>query len=229
MEEQEQVVNTVEATATEGVTVESPATEEGVKQVASPTTESPMVPYDRFQEVIREKQELREIVKQLAARQTQGETPKQVEQDPYAGMDAEQQAFWRNADARTKRMIQEEAKKIAEPIMQQNQVLIQKVGSLIEKDFRGQHKDVIPGSIEERQIIEKINAGYSPDDAVWSVMGPKRAEAAKKSVVVKEQTKIQQKIQANSEQPLPIQLAIPTGNKLSFREQLDRAAREAGF
>lgn len=222
----------VEPSSTEpGVEATPPVAEpeEATSQEAVQQEEVQTVPYDRFREVNEEKKYYQKLVEQLASRQTSGETQKQVEQDPYANMSAEEAHFYRNLDARNKRLIQEEAKRLADPIVRQNQVLARQVSQMMERDFRKSNTDVVPNSEEEQKIANYISMGMTPDDAAWAVMGKKRLEAERVGKAKQQQKKVEQKIKANLETN-----SIPNGSpisqkKLSFREELDAKMQEAGL
>jgi len=228
--EEVQDVNLEESSTTE---LEEATSQEAVQEVAEETEEVEeiqQVPYDRFKEVNEEITRLQDLVQTLAQRQNQGETPKEVESDPYAGMTPEEVAFYRNSDMRTKKLIQEEAKKLSAPLVQQNQAIAKKLSMIMEKDFRKSNEDVLPDSKEEQQISQLISQGVAPDQAAWAIMGPKREASAKSQKQVKQQKKVKQKAQANLEtQGIPQNNGLPNKAQPSFREDLDAQFKAAGL
>ena len=233
MPEEEQEVLDVEAS-------DSSTEETDVDQTDSSTVEpeeatSPKeavqntVPYDRFKEVIDEKNQYLELIKTMSQRQQTGETPKQVEQDPYAGMDAETAQFYRNLDQRTQSMIQREAEKLSKPLVQQTEYLKSQLARIQEKEFRTTNKDVEPNSREEKEIAHLISAGLDPEKAAWAVMGPKRIEMAKTESAKKKDIKIKQKAEANLETGIAPQSGVPKGQNMSFRDKLEANARKLGI
>lgn len=188
------------------------------------------VPYDRFREINEEKKYYQQLVNQLASRQEKGETVKEVEEDPYANMTAEELQFYRNLDSRTQKLIQREAQKLAQPLQSQVQTLASQVTQMIEKDFRAKNKDVEPNSQEEKQIADLIRKGVDLEQATWAVMGPKRVQSAGSTKKQVQQRKTQQKQAANLEtSSIPNGSPLPKTENLSFREDLDRRMREAGL
>ena len=239
MEEENQDVQEVESSTIEDVEVESSTTTDEVEEVESSTAEAepqepevkepPFHEHPRWKEVQEEKLKAREEAAYWRAKAEQPKQPEKQDKDPYDGMSAEELQFYRNMDTRTRRLIQEEANKLATPLMQQNQVLAQKVAQIMEKDFRVKHTDVQPDSTEEREIAALINKGFDPDKAAWAVMGEKRVEAAKTGGQQATQKKIKQKQQANLEtSSVPTTNPLPKG-KRSFTEELDKAMRDAGM
>jgi len=201
--------------------------EEATSQEAA--QEEQTVPYDRFKEVIDERNHLRELSRNFAERKQQGETVQQIEDDPYKGMDAETEKFYRDLDKRTQRQVETTAKKIAAPIMKENEAIKRQLSVILEKDFRKANEDVPMNSKEEGEIAALIRMGVDPEKAAWAVMGPKRVESAK--TVKKQQTKekVQKKAEANLESGgIPAQNGLPQ-TKLDFRDDLDKQFREAGL
>lgn len=231
MLEEEKDVNTVEPSATDQDVEEDSSASEDVSGEESSASEKQVqqVPYDRFREVNEERKQLQELVQQLASRQDKGETAREVEDDPYSGMDAETAHFYRNLDTRTQKLIQREAQRIAQPMQQQYQSLAKTVSELLTNNFRQSNKDVEPNSQEEKKIASLVSKGIDLDSATWAVMGPKRVESVKKGKVVKTQNQVQKKAQANLEtQSIPRNSPLPK-EKLSFREQMMRALEENGI
>lgn len=228
MSDEQQVVNPTESTPVE--TVVNPAEATTVEKVVEQPKAEPTVPYDRFQEVIKEKQYYQELVQQLASRQGQGETPKQVENDPYAGMDAETAQFYRNLDKRTQGLIQQEAQKLAEPMKRQLENQALQVSKILEQQFRQQNKDVEPNSAEEKEIASYIRMGVPIDKATMAVMGNKRLASAQNQKVQIQQVKTQQKANANLETSSILSHSVmPESKKLSFKENFEKRAAEFGL
>jgi len=225
MPEEDKDVNATESSAVEEQDVEEveSSTTEDVEAESSTEEEVQQVPYERFKEVNEEKKYYQGLVQQLASRQQTGETAKEVEADPYVGMTAEELQFYRNSDKRTQTLIQKEAAKLAQPMKQQYDNLAKQVSHLITDNFRKTNTDIPPNSEEERLIAEKINGGYTLDDATWAVMGAKRVESAKTQKTVKQQKKIQEKSDANLETGgIQENSGIPSGEKLTFRQKVER-------
>ena len=242
MTEEVQDVNPTEQSAVEpGVQKEEsptselaePTAEQGVQQeeqVEEPESQEQQVPYTRFKEVLDERNQMTEIVKNLANRQQTGETKKQVEDDPYAGMTAEEAHFYRNLDGRMQKIVQKEAAKIAEPFAQQSQAMAKQLAALQTERIFEANKDLLPGSKEEKDVAELMKLGVPKDKAVWAVLGPQRAQSAQKQSKVVKQQKTQQKIQANVEtQTVAPDSGLLPQEKLSFREKADKIFREGGL
>lgn len=223
MQDENQVVNqTVEQTATEQDASNQQA-ESSTVEVVKET--QPTIPYDRFKEVNDEKNYYKDLLAQsIATRQQQGETKQQIEEDPYAGMEPEVAAWQRQQDKRVEKLILKEANKLAEPLRKQLQATNMYVTQIIERDFRTNNKDVPPNSAEEKEISDLIGRGLSVQRATWAVMGEKRAAQAGVKKQEVQQTKNQQKAQANLEtNSIPSHSGLPKGTKLSFREEMAKA------
>jgi hypothetical protein len=83
---------------------------------------------------------------------------------------------------------------------------------------------------EEQEIANYVAMGMPLDKATWAVMGPKRSEDARRTAGKTQQQKTKAKVKANLEQSsVPKSSNIPDGKKLSFREEIELRAREAGL
>jgi len=226
----DQDVNTEDSsTPDQDVNSEDSSTE----QQEAPQTEE-MVPYKRLQEVVKDSHYWKDKAMEFAEKATtavQQPLQQQPRQDPYAGMDAETERWHRANDARVSNMIDSKAKQLSEPLLRQNEILMNKIATIEEKEFRKTNKDVQPNSQEESEIIRKINLGYSPEDAAWSVMGPKRVQSAGVTTKVVKQHKKEVKAQANLETSTIPQASglLPHEGSDNFRELLDKEMRDNGM
>jgi len=227
MEEETQDVQ-VDSSPTEDVQSDSSteAHEEATSEQAEQEQEQ-QVPYDRFKEVNDERNYWREQFTQLTSKSQQ---PKAEESDPYASMDAQTRVFYQDLDKRIEKLAdkkltakESEYKAALEALASQN-------AKIQEKLFRQEQVDVKPGSREEVEIANLIRLGVEPDKAAWAVMGQKRVELAKAGKQQQQQKKTQQKAQANLETGgIPSNSGVPTGERLSYRDDLDRRMKELGL
>jgi hypothetical protein len=190
------------------------------------------VPYDRFKEVNDERNYLREQVNALAQKPhvQQGPVSPTQEADPYAGMNAETKVFYQDLDQRAAKIASKEVQKAEERHKQLVENLQVQNARIQAKLFRQEQADVIPGSKEENEIARYISMGIPPDKAAMAVMGDKRINSAKSGKTQIQKTKAEQKAQANLETAgIPTNSGIPTGEKLSYRDDLDRRFRAAGL
>jgi hypothetical protein len=180
--------------------------EETQEQVAPETAEIPepeqQVPYSRFKDVIEEKNYLKQQNAQMLD-QMQQRQPVQPQQqvDKYAHLEPAEQVFYRNQE----KMMREVAKEVAEKQFQTiNPVInsgLQEIAVMKAQNFRVAHPEIKKGSQDETDITQRVNIGYSLEDAYWSVMGPRGVERAQTRAVKQVKQNIQQKRQANTESP----------------------------
>jgi len=170
------------------------------------------VPYSRFKEVIDQKNEAK--AREDWYRKKLDETqPKQP--DEKRGNTPEEREFW-NA-------VREEARKVnVEQSGKTNSMLnqgLQEIAAIRVQQFRASHPDIKANSPEEHDIATRINQGYKPDDAYWSVMGPKGVQAAKVQATKKAKQTFTQKRQANMESN-SVAPQLQKGPVRTFEEEL---------
>jgi len=233
MAEETQDVNTEDSSTTEDVNTEDSSTSEDVNDTEdSSTTEEQTheetVPYDRFQSA---NERAGKAEQETAYYKGLAERPEVVQPttDPDANLDPQTRDFYHNMDKRTQGLI-DKAVDAERKVYQANYTaLASQNAKMQEKFFRQEVTDVVPDSPEDIKIANKIAAGYTPEDAAWAVMGAKRVESAKVTGKTKQQNKTQMKADANLEvSGVPPNSGVPTGEKLSFRETLDKKMRDAG-
>ena len=232
MEEEKEDVEEVESSTTEDVTTESSnvESEEATSKEATQETETEQqVPYDRFREVNDAKNKAESDAAYYRGLSEQKVTTV-PETDPHAGQDPQTRLFYQELEKKTQKQIDTalEAKEV------QYQATINALAAqnakIQEKLFRNEQTDVKAGSPEENEIAGLISQGVDPDKAAWAIMGQKRVESAKSGKVVKQDKKAQDKVLANQEESgIPTNSGLPTGEKLSFREDLDKRARALGI
>jgi hypothetical protein len=195
-----------------------PAVTEGVTQ-EQPQEEEPRIPYSRFKEKVDEVNYLRSLHEQQLRNQQVQQQLQQPVTDPYAGMPPEEKVFWQNVDRRAA----EQARVIVQSEMQQVRPIIDagrmELASMKVQQFRTQHPDIKPNSPEEMMIAEKIQQGYNPDDAYWTVQGPKGVRAVESQVKQQVKQQMAVKKQANVESSAGVPAQSQTIPKLSFREE----------
>lgn len=210
----------------EEATQQVQGTETGTPQ--QPASQEPQVeeeariPYSRFKEKVDEANYLKGLLeKQLQAAQSN----QQVQQPPQEeGATPEEREFWRNQ----RRIAREEALKVAQEREQQITPLLQatmrEVTSAKVQEFRRSHPDIKPNSPEEHEIASKIRElGYSPDDAYWSVMGPRGIRVAVQQGENKVKQQIEAKRKANVETSASIPAQAQPQKKASFSDDFLRA------
>lgn len=226
MSEENEGVEEVESPTTEDVTTESSTEESSEATEQQATPEEQTVPYSRLKEVIDEKNLLLDRI-------TQQPIPQPVQQqtiDPDANLDPQTKIFYQDMDKRNQKAIDSALAVKEKEFQAKFDNLALQTARVQEKLFRQDEKDVIPGSKEENRIAQLISSGLSTDEAAWAVMGKKRVESAKTGKETNQQKKTQLKAEANLETPgIPTNSGVPTGEKLNFREDLDRQMKEHGL
>lgn len=229
MAEEKQDVEEVESSTTEDVETESSTEqpEEATSQEAA--EEVQQVPYDRFQEVNAQKNKAEQEAAYYKGMAEKPVTEAPVS-DPDANLDPQTKIFYQELDKRTSKAIDKARAEEREAADIRFTALAAQTAEIQHKLFRQDETDVIPDSPEEIAIAEKVKRGYSIQDATWSVMGAKRVESAKTVGKTKQQNKAQMKDQANVEvSGVPTNSPVQGERKLSFREDLDKRAKEAGI
>ena len=160
----------------------SPANEEAVaapeSQVEQPITAEPekkfnMPPQERWEAMVKDKQEAERRAQQAEAmarmaleklQPTQAPTAQQ-EIDRYAGMAPETAEFYRNLDRRIDIAAEQKANEKLELGRKQMEAMQQKVIALEVDRFREKNPGIKPNSAEETAISGYINQGHTLDNA----------------------------------------------------------------
>ena len=218
---------------------QSEATEE---QAVQEEQQPGPIPYDRFQEVVQQKNQTaqevehwRTIAQQLSEKFQQPNAPiaTQQEQDiiaKYGAQDPATREFLRELKAEMVKEANKVADQRAAPLARENEALKRTVASMQEKMFREENTDVVRDSQEEREIAQMVSMGVPLEKATWAVMGPKRVEGAKVAQKATQKVKTKTKVQANLERgSIPQTSGLPQNRNESFREKADRLFRESGL
>ncbi len=192
---------------------ETPTPQQGTQEQAIPQEEG-KIPYSRFKEKVDEANWLKQQLEmQLQQRQPIIQQPTQ---DPYAGMTAEEKVFWQ----RQREIAREEAMKVSQEQMGQIRPVIDagrmELAQMKVLQFRKDHSDIKANSTEEMEIAQRIQQGYTPDDAYWATMGPRGLrvateqgkQQAKQQIVAKKMANVETSTSINTSQksedrPLP--------------------------
>jgi len=209
------------ASSPEALTEGKPqGTETGTPQQPESQEQVPFNEHPRFKELIDERNWYKQQLEQRLAQQSQ-QQPQQPTQDPYVGMTAEEEKFFRMIDARAEKIAEQKLRQISPVIDAGRMELVQ----MKVQQFRVAHSDIKPNSPEEIAIAEKIQLGYLPEDAYKTVMWDKKVADAEKQGNINVKQRIEAKKQANVEQrSIPQGGISPTKSKLS---QLERIRQEA--
>lgn len=207
----------LEAESTETQT--PPAKTEGVEQ------EEPRVPYSRLKEVVDEKNWLKQQLEQRLAQQQNQQQPS-ASADPYAGMNPEEERFWRAVDQRAEKIADSKMRQIS-PVIDAGRM---ELAQMKVQQFRNAHPDIKPNSPEEVEIAQKISSGYLPEDAYKVVMWESKVSQSEQQASLKTKQKIEAKKQANVEQQsIPQGANAPTNKKLTLRQRIEASAKDMEF
>ena len=88
--------------------------------------------------------------------------------------------------------------------------------------FRVAHPDIRPNSPEETEIAQRISSGYLPDDAYWSVMGPRGIRVAQEQTKQQVKQQMEAKRQANVGATSGVNSQVVSPKKETFRETAAR-------
>lgn len=227
---EEKDVNNPENVAQEGV--EEPTSPVGETQepevTETPTpkegeepevTEEQRVPYDRFKDVVEEKNYYKQLLAQQMQHQQQSVVQPPQVQDKYANLPPEEQLFYRRQEEMMRNIAKEIAEEKEKKFNTQLQFFQQRDAQNTVDRFRKEHPDIKAGSYEEHEIADKIKTGYQPNDAYWSVMGPRGVKNAESTAHTKVKQQMQVKKKANVEQSSVQSAGLPQASK-SFRQDL---------
>lgn len=205
----------------EAATPKEEATQEPVA-----VEEEGRIPYSRFKEKVDEANWLKQQLELTIQQRQQQLSIQQPLQDPYAGMSAEERVFWQGIDKR----IQDSATQIADARVRQISPVIDagrmELAQMKVQQFRVQHPDIKSNSPEEMDIAQKIQQGYTPDDAYWAVMGPRgirvavqqEKQQAKQQIAAKKMANIETSVSVNRPS-VEIPKTIPKTASERFEQQ----------
>ena len=200
-------------------------TQTPAKEEVTQEQEEPRVPYSRLKEVVDEKNWYKQQLEQRLNQQPQQQF-QQPTQDPYVGMTAEEEKFFRMIDARAEKIADAKVRQIS-PVIDAGRM---ELATMKVQQFRTTHPDIKPNSSEEIAIAEKIQMGYLPEDAYKTVMWDKRVADAENKGNINVKQKIEAKKQANVEQrSIPQGATPPTKDKLTLRQRIEKTAEGMEF
>ena len=140
-------------------------------------------------------------------------------------MTPEEERFWRMQ----RQIAREEAQKVTQEQLGNIQPVIDagrmELAQIKVAEFRRTHSDIKPNSPDEIEIAQRIQMGYTPDDAYWAIMGPRGIKTAEDrgKQQVKQQIEAKKKANVESSTSVPIQ-AQPKPKK-SWREDFSNALK----
>lgn len=212
--------------------------EEATSQEA---TEKPFNEHPRFQELISEKNELKDQNKALQQQMFQlinkapQENKEAIQEKLYDANTPEEKAFWAQvekiADAKASKARSDAEKVYQHELAKRDQM----IGGVIAKDFLKAHPEVKKSSEEMKEITQKAQiyaaSGMSLEtaleDAYTVVMSPKLAQMAvekeKQRGVKRKQDKLAANVETKSVQTLPDNKVV------SIEDAFDAAVKEGGF
>jgi hypothetical protein len=173
-------------------------------------------------------EENRWLKSQLEAQlqRSQQNQPPQPTHDPYANMTPEEERFWRAVDDRASKIADQKLQQVT-PVIDAGRM---ELAQMKVANFRAAHTDIKADSPEEVAIAQRISSGYHPEDAYWSVMGPRGVRSAQQQVKqqVKQQMTAKSKANVESSAGIPSQAqAQQNPSKSSFRDDFIRNMRLA--
>ncbi len=243
----EEEINENEESLTSEETDEDEASspqDQGGEATPEQATGEPFHTHPRFQELIQERNELKQTTQQLqqqlidlTGRVTPQQQQQVAEQKLYEANTPEEKQFWAQvekiADAKATK-----ARAEAEARYQQEIAGYQKMVSTVIADrFLEKHSDVGKGSAEMAQIVKKAQKDASLgkdlveslEDAYRVVMFDRKAQMEVDKAVKSNQTKTKQKLAANVEKKgIPQNSGLPPGND-SLEDAFSKAWKECGL
>jgi hypothetical protein len=189
----------------------------------------PFHEHPRWKEKMQELEYYKQLALKAVERPVQAPQPAVVD-DPYAGMDEQTKAFWRQVDDRAEkiatRRVAEKEDVIKRELAQTREI----TANVLYKNFLKENPDVVPGSQEENEIAQYVSRGYPLEHAKKVVMYDRIVQTKAQAVKQTQVNRIEQKQKANLETAtIPPVNGIPQKVKLSFREIMDQKMKEAGY
>ena len=195
-----------------------------------------MPPQERWDAVIREKEEARqraeraEQLAQLALQKLQATQPavQQPEVDPYAGMDPQTAEFYRQMDRRIESKAAQMAEEKMKPLMQAYQTGINKLTKMEISQFRQSNPDIKPGSAEETAVAGFVEQGHSLENAKKLALYEK-LEAENRALKGKQASIPRKMAASNSEQSsgIPSTSGLPA-KQGDWRERVSEVIDKGG-
>ncbi len=220
----EAIASSPEADEQQAQEAQTPPAKEGeTQEQEEQQAEESRVPYSRFKDVVEEKNWYKQQLEQRLSQQIQQQQPNI---DPYAGMTAEEEKFFRMMDARAERIAARTLGQIS-PVIDAGRM---ELATIKVQQFRSEHPDIKPNSPEEIAIAERISSGYALEDAYKVVMYDKKVADSEKQANTATKQRIEAKKQANVEQQsIPQGATPPTKEKLTLRQRIERDAKDIVF
>ena len=188
--------------------------------------------HERFQQLQEREQEAKQqanwykqqLETQLQQRQSQQQFQQPQATDPYAHLAPEEARWYRERDKQVDERVQKGVEKYVNqnvrPILDAGRM---EVARVTVADFRRTHPDIKANSPDELAIAEKINTGYNPEDAYWSIMGPHGVQRAEGKVKQQFKKTFEAKKKANVESSgMPAKTGLP-GGKQTTRQRAENA------
>ena len=184
------------------------------------TADGPFNEHPRFKELIEEKNEYREQLRQMQQQLLDVTRPKETEQDPYAGKTAEEVQFWQQVEKIAERKAAAERKKAESEI----QAVRNEYGKIAANQFLSAHPDVPKGSQELKDIVKTAQELGGNLEAAYKVVmfdsnAQRKVEEVKKSQLKKTKEKMAANVETKS---LPVG-AIKAKDDLSFADTFNKA------
>jgi len=193
---------------------QTPTAEQGVTQETE-VQEEARIPYSRFKEKVDEANWLKQQLENQQRLQQPIQQPVTLPEE--MGNTPEEREFWRLQ----RRIAREEAEKVQRNISPMLEAGVRELTNMKVQQFRTSHPDIKSNSQEENEIAERIKVGYTPDDAYWSVMGPRGIRVAQEQGKQQVKQQIAAKRQANVESASSIPIQAQPKPKMSFRQEME--------
>lgn len=218
------------ASSPEALEQEAQGSEQGTPQKPTQEQNVPFNEHPRFKELIEERNYYRGLLEkqmqnQQQAQQFQQPQSPQPQQPQELGNTPEEREFYRLQ----RQIAREEALKVSQEQLGQIRPVIdagrQELARMKVAQFRSEHPDIKPNSPEELAVAERINAGYTTEDAYRAVMWDSKFSDTERQKNQQNQQQNEAKKRANVEQrSIPPSAALPTNSKIPLRDRIKQEA-----
>lgn len=198
---------------------QTPTAEKGIPEPEEQQEEG-RIPYSRFKEKVDEANWYKQ---QLEQRLNQPQQPiQQPTTNQYANMTPEEERFWRAVDDRAGKIADDKLRQIT-PVIEAGRM---ELAQSKVYQFRQSHPDIKPNSPEEMEIAQRISSGYLPDDAYWSIMGPRGIRVAEEKGKQQAKQQLEAKKKANVEVTSSVSAQAVSPKKETYKEEASRRLDE---
>jgi len=203
---------------------------EATSEQAVQEKETPFHEHPRWKEIQEEKEYYKQQLAALINKPNVIPQQPVVEKDRYAGMTAEEKAFYQAQDERARQIAREVAAEEKAGVLKELNETRQILATVAYERFQSKHPDVLPNSQEERTIATLYSKGYNLEDAYKVAMFDKVQQDKAQQAKAKQTQVVKQKLAANVEtSTIPSSSGLPQGKRKTMKEFVEEQIASGKF